>query len=168
MGYILDIIVHGICRKKGKKDSRCRHTGQNQPFAFLFRLGFAGAAGAAPAGALAPAPGVPGTSSAPAAPTGSGACVIVPPAPNSTMFSAHSLHATRWRHGRSTTSRGDDRQSKHSSDAASSSSCCGCTASAAVFSSGGYVCATVGGGAVGVAACEEVDVRPKISCRWKV
>ena len=25
--------------------------------------------------------------------------VMLPPAPNSTMFSAHSLHATRWRHG---------------------------------------------------------------------
>ena len=47
-------------------------------------------------------------------------CTIVPPAPNSIMFTAQSRHATRWRHGSRTTSRGDDKQRRHSDDGSSS------------------------------------------------
>ncbi len=62
---------------------------------------------------------------------GSSACMIAPPAPNSTILMAHSLHATRWRQGRRTTSRGELRHTRHSDDGSSSAG------AAAV---GGYVC----------------------------
>ncbi len=48
--------------------------------------------------------------------------------------SAQSLHATRWRHGRRMTSRGEDRQRRHSDDGSSSATGCG---GGAVVASGG-------------------------------
>ena len=63
---------------------------------------------------------------------GSSVCMIAPPAPNSTILMAHSLQATRWRHGRRMTSRGELRHTRHSDDGSSS-------AGAGVV--GGYVCA---------------------------
>jgi hypothetical protein len=51
---------------------------------------------------------------------GSSVCMIAPPAPNSTILMAHSLQATRWRHGRRMTSRGELRHTRHSDDGSSS------------------------------------------------
>ena len=73
---------------------RCRHTGQNQPLAFLFlRLLVVDGIGADGTDVVA-VPGVTGlTVVAPS--LISEIWVIFPPAPNSTMFKAQSLHATR-------------------------------------------------------------------------
>jgi len=77
---------------------------------------------------------------------GSSACMIAPPAPNSTILMAHSLHATRWRHGRRTTSRGELRHTRHSDDGSSSGA----------EAVGGYVCAVgLTAGAVGWVDAEE-------------
>ena len=138
--------------------SRCRHTGQNQPLAlrFLRGVGVGAAAAAAVAAASSACPAVAAVLSPEASTAGepsagaSSDCWIVPPAPNSIMFSAHSLHATRCRHGSSTTSRGEDRQSRHSDDG--SSSCAG--AGAAL---GGY---DAGVGDVGATGCDECAESP--------
>lgn len=75
----------------------------------------AGVASAASAGA-----GAAGAAAASASASVS-TCGKVPPAPYSTMFTAHSRQATRWRQGRRTTSRGDERQSRHSDGASDES-----------------------------------------------
>jgi len=74
---------------------------------------------------------------------GSSECMIAPPAPNSIILIAHSLHATRWRHGRRTTSRGELRHTRHSDDGSSSEG---------VGAEGGYVC-TVGFGLAAGTVC---------------
>lgn len=51
---------------------------------------------------------------------GSFDCTICPPAPNSIMLMAHSRQATKCLQGRRTTSRGAERQSRHSEDGSSS------------------------------------------------
>jgi len=113
----------------------CRQTGQNQPFAFLLRLG--GCAVAATGGAVEPV--APLASLAPlavagcspvagvafvAGATGASAsvCTKVPPAPNSTILTAHSRQATRCLHGSKTTSLGEERHRRHS-DVCSSPAC---------------------------------------------
>ena len=74
---------------------RCRHTGQNQPLAFLFlRLFVVGGVDADGTDAVA-VPGVTGFTVLVPTLRASVAWVIFPPAPNSTMFKAQSLHATR-------------------------------------------------------------------------
>jgi hypothetical protein len=90
--------------------------------------------------------------------------VICPPAPNSTMLSAHSLHATRCLQGRSTTSRGEDRHNRHSDDGSSSVSA---AVAGIVGEVGGYVWVSEvgedGSGAVGAGVCAvdaEEDVNP--------
>lgn len=170
----------GTCPVGVNQYVRCLHTGQNQPLAFLFlRVAAVGAgwtvgigAGAeftpgAPAAAsppsCAPSAGVSPTTADAGSSFASGAfaslCTICPPAPNSIMLIAHSRHATRWRQGKSTTSRGAERQRRHSEEGSSSYAGAGVLA-------GGYV---VGGGAVGGAVALEVEFeRPYISCKWKV
>jgi hypothetical protein len=109
--------------------------------------------------AMTSAAGAGASTSATGAATSFSGCTIVPPAPNSTMLRAHSLQATRWRHGRRTTSRGEDRQRRHSEEG--SSSVMWCVAVVAVFI-GGYVWASleVGAGVVGATGCVAVDERP--------
>ena len=104
------------------------------------RRGCVGTGGAAAAGAVASPSAAGGASGAPSATAPSpGApsvpvlgsaslCTMVPPALNSIMFSAQSRHATRWRQGRRTTSRGEERQSRHSDEGSSSVADAGGTA----------------------------------------
>ncbi len=104
--------------KASPRDSRCRHTGQNHPLAFFFlrsRVGAGGGIGvaAAPAPAAPTSPGVPAPASGFASAPSSRRATL-PPAPNSIMPTAHSRQTTRWRHGRSTTSRGEVRHTMHS------------------------------------------------------
>ena len=80
---------------------------------------------------------------------GSSACMIAPPAPNSTILMAHSLQATRWRHGRRTTSRGELRHTRHSDDGSSS---------AGAEAVGGYVCAV--GLTTGTVGWEDAEESP--------
>jgi hypothetical protein len=79
----------------------------------------------------------------------SSVCMIAPPAPNSIILIAHSLHATRWRHGRRTTSRGELRHTIHSDDGSSSTG---------VGAEGGYVCSV--GLAAGTMCWTEAEESP--------
>lgn len=126
--------------QKWDEHERWRQTGQNHPLALRFLRGWGGAVvvtlpvGAADAAEV----DVPSPPSAGAAVllvlVVSLGCTIVPPAPNSTILMAHSLHATRWRHGRRITSRGDERHNRHSEEGSSS------RAADEVVMVGGYVC----------------------------
>lgn len=168
-------------RNNSRECVRCLHTGQNQPLAFLFlrgvvsgagcTKGMAGAAGTASAGApscaasCAPSAGVSpagvAAASSGASAVASSACTICPPAPNSIMLIAHSRHATRWRHGSSTTSRGAERHRRHSDEGSSS------YVGAAGVLVGGYVVGNGTGGGAEVLLDVEFE-RPYISWRWKV
>jgi len=93
-------------------------------------------AGASPSTASVPAGRVPVVAVASgSSPVG---CMSRSPAPYSTMLIAQSLHATRCRHGSSTTSRVDERQSIHSLLTSSTSFAFGATATADA-GAGGYV-----------------------------
>ena len=168
--------------KKETDDIRCRQTGQNHPLAFLFLLGLlvVGVAGAAAVGvAVSVAPPsaggvVPSPAAAGVTPPSEGLgpscpCVIVPPAPNSIILIAQSLHATRCRHGSKTTSRGEERQTRHSDDGSASSVATvagafwrrGTSVAPAVAGvAGGYVWSPPGRGAVGAGAETDEVERP--------
>lgn len=96
-------------------------------------------AGSAPAAPLAAPPCSPPSLapvvSPPVVASEASACVMTPPAPYSTILTAHSLHATKCLHGRSTTSRGEERHKRHSEDGSTS-------AGGAAGAAGGYACVT--------------------------
>ena len=107
------------------QDARCRQTGQYHPFAFFFLLSrpvvvvppatgglVVPAAGIVPVAAVLPPAGA-ASASAPA-PAPSSRRATLPPAPNSTMPTAHSRQTTKCRHGSKTTSRGEVKHTMHS------------------------------------------------------
>ncbi len=103
--------------------SHCRQTGQNHPFAF-FRLRSLDGAGAGTGVAVAAPvdPAAFAVSSAPSAvtpavpdaATTSSLLATFPPAPNSTIPTAHSRQTTKCRQGNKTTSLGLVKQTIHS------------------------------------------------------
>ena len=112
--------VHHNCHMP---DVRCRQTGQYHPFAFFFLRsrpvvvvppatgGFVVPAAVVVAG-VAPVP--PAAAASPSAFAPSSRRATLPPAPNSTMPTAHSRQTTKCRQGRRTTSRGDVKHTMHS------------------------------------------------------
>ena len=101
-----------------QSDSRCRQTGQYHPLAFFFLLSrpvvvVPPATGGAFAAAVPEGVDDP-PAAAPVSTSTSSRLATLPPAPNSTIPTAHSRQTTKCRHGRRTTSRGEVRQTIHS------------------------------------------------------